>query len=969
MSEPDTRALRILRLYCRAAAIAVGAIGCLVLIGWAFHIAVLKSVLPGLVTMKANTALSLAVSATSLWLLLPSRPPASRLYMGRLLALFVTLLALATGTEYLFGLNLGIDQLLFLEPLGTVATYSPGRMSPASCTAFIAIGLALLLLDQKRPSGNGPSQLLSLWSLLMATLATTGYAYHATTLSRIFLYTQVALHTAIGLLLLSTAVFFARPSTAIAGDLAGQGSGSIMARRLLPAMLGIPLFLGWISLQGQFQGLYGRELRLALYATANVVVFAALLWLNARKMNVEYTQRRLAEVQIRELNIDLEERVADRTQAFELQTTVLTQQAGLLDLAHEAIIVRDMHNRILFWNPAAAIMYGWPSKLAVGKIMNELLHTELSQPIKEIDRQLLLLGLWEGEVIHNTQAGMILNVETRWALQRDADGSPLRILAIDRDITERKRAEQDLKAAKEAAEAGSEAKSAFLAMMSHEIRTPMNGILGMTELTLDTDLTQEQRDNLGLVKLSAESLLAVLNDILDFSKIEAGMLEFEEIPFSLRASLGDALRALNFRVQQKTVELICDVQAEVPEFLIGDPGRLRQVVTNLVGNAIKFTEKGEIVVSVTEEAAKDGQVCLHVAVADTGMGIPLDRQAKIFDAFSQADGSTSRKFGGTGLGLTISTRLVKMMGGRIWVESEPGKGSTFHFTAWLGIQERTTPPMEADLSQLRDLAVLVVDDNFTNRRVLQAMLLHCGAKPVLTESSQEALDLMNAMAEDGRYFPVAIVDAQMPGIDGFGLVQRMQERPETAGTKTVMLTSVGQRGDASRCRQVGVAGYLLKPTQQSELLETICRVLHPPSPTEPPALVTRHTLREGHRRLRVLLGEDNRVNQTLAVRLLEKRGHVVIVAGNGTEVLSAMNEEPFDLVLMDLHMPGMDGLQASAAIREREKSGGPRLPILALTASAFKEDEERCIAAGMDGYVSKPIRPAELFAAIERVTR
>ena len=239
----------------------------------------------------------------------------------------------------------------------------------------------------------------------------------------------------------------------------------------------------------------------------------------------------------------------------------------------------------------------------------------------------------------------------------------------------------------------------------------------------------------------------------------------------------------------------------------------------------------------------------------------------------------------------------------------------------------------------------------------------------LATEEEEALDLMNAMAEDGRYFPVAIVDAQMPGIDGFGLVQRMQERPETAGTKTVMLTSVGQRGDASRCRQVGVAGYLLKPTQQSELLETICRVLHPPSPTEPPALVTRHTLREGHRRLRVLLGEDNRVNQTLAVRLLEKRGHVVIVAGNGTEVLSAMNEEPFDLVLMDLHMPGMDGLQASAAIREREKSGGPRLPILALTASAFKEDEVRCLAAGMDGYVSKPIRPAELFAAIERVTR
>jgi len=649
-----------------------------------------------------------------------------------------------------------------------------------------------------------------------------------------------------------------------------------------------------------------------------------------------------------------------------------------------SIIATDKDGVITVFNSGAERMLGYKAGEMIGKATPAMLHvhSEINDGRKELsartgrevsDFEVLAEstrngGSVERECIYVRKDGQHLVVTLAATAVHDKHGEITGYLGVANDITERKKAETESHHAMVVAEAANQSKSEFLANMSHEIRTPMNGILGMTELTLDTELTREQRDNLGMVKVSAESLLAVLNDILDFSKIEAGKLEFESIPFDLRASINDTLQTLSYRVHQKGLELICDVHWEVPESLVGDPGRLRQIVVNLIGNALKFTENGEIVVSVAEAAAKDGRVCLHVAVADTGIGIPLDKQKKIFEAFSQADGSTNRKFGGTGLGLTISARLVEMMGGKIWVESEPGKGSTFHFTAWFGMQEKATSPVTVDLSLLRDLPVLVVDDNFTNRRVLQGMLTGWGAKPVLTASSREALDLVDAMAKDDRHFRLAIVDSQMPNIDGFALVQRMQERSEMTDTKTVMLTSMGQSGDAARCREVGIAGYLLKPARQSELLEMICRVLQPLPQAEVPVLETRHSLREGRKRLQILLAEDNRVNQVVAVRLLEKRGYVVTVAGDGRAVLSAIEKQSFDLVLMDVQMPEMDGLQATAAIRKREQPGGNHLPILAMTANAFKEDEERCIAAGMDGYVAKPIRPADLFAAIERFT-
>ena len=690
----------------------------------------------------------------------------------------------------------------------------------------------------------------------------------------------------------------------------------------------------------------------------------------------------------------LETRVNERTEALSLANAGLAAEIAereeaqkalresgeliglLLEAAPEAIYGIDIHGNATFCNAGCLRMLGYGTAAELlGKNMHELIHhTKADGSAYPVAECSIYQAFKTGTDCH-------FDDEVMW--RKDGSGFPIECWsrAIHRgeaiigsvvtfiDVTERKLAEEVLRNAKAAAEAGSRAKSEFLANMSHEIRTPLNGVIGMTDLVLGTELTAEQREYLGTAKLSADSLLGVINDVLDFSKMEAGRYELDVSDFDLRHSLETVLKTLALTADQKGLELLCEVSPEVPQLVKGDPNRLRQVLMNLVGNAVKFTAAGEVLLTIGASVVEGSNPLLHFTVSDTGIGIPAEKQRLIFDPFTQADNTTTRTYGGTGLGLAISKRLVELMGGRIWVESRLEAGSHFHFTASLPASETIAVEPAVPPQIPPGKRVLVVDDNATNRRILLGHLKNWSTRSTAVESGDLALVELGTAQRENDPYALILTDMQMPKMDGFDLIREIRHGDALNLAAIMMLTSGGQGGDSARCEKMGVSACILKPIREADLRCAVARALAGISASGGLGIPAREVVKDTADRtdgLRILIAEDNPVNQMLLTRLLEKRGHSVKVAGNGKLALECIEEGSYDLVFMDVQMPEMDGMEATRALRERESKGGARLTVIGVTAHALAGDRERCLQSGMDGYLSKPIRPGELGELLER---
>jgi two-component system sensor histidine kinase/response regulator len=642
---------------------------------------------------------------------------------------------------------------------------------------------------------------------------------------------------------------------------------------------------------------------------------------------------------------------------------------GLPDL----IYVKDTQSRFLLANPAQRkFLTGKPDADLIGVSDFSYFPNETATAFFNDEQEIIRTGLpvvSQAEQMHDYEGNEVWILTTKVPF-RDKDGSVAGIIGIGRNVTVRKQIEAELIKARTQAEAANRTKSEFLANMSHEIRTPLNGVIGMTELALDTELTDEQREYLETVQFSAGTLLNVINDILDFSKIEAGKIDIEMANFDLRECVETTMKTLVHLAETKGLELLCDIAHEVPLTVRGDSTRLSQMIINLVGNAIKFTLEGQVAVKVEAEPHQGAGAVLHFTVSDTGIGIPKEKQESIFDSFTQADASTTREFGGTGLGLTITSRLAALMGGKIWVESETGNGSEFHFTVIVGVGDAPIlhPQSMLPYEFLHGARVLIVDDNQTNRFILDRMLTRWGMRADCVESGEVALRELSSALKSGDPYRLILTDKQMPNMDGFSLAEQIRNRSEIASASVIMMSSGAHRGDIARCQELGFSAYLTKPVRQNELRDAIARSLdrrakqaesNAPMPPKDRRIAQ-------HLAMHVLLAEDNTVNQRLATRLLEKRGHRVTVANNGQEAIAHLQKSSFDLVLMDVQMPLVDGLEATRLIRKQEKETGIHQPIVALTAHAVKGDQERCEAAGMDGYLAKPIRPEELDAVLQK---
>jgi PAS domain S-box-containing protein len=668
----------------------------------------------------------------------------------------------------------------------------------------------------------------------------------------------------------------------------------------------------------------------------------------------------------------LQARVNDLTERKQAEEALRDSEEKfrmISDSAQEAIIMIDNDGNISYWNKAAEKIFGYTEKEAMEKnlhrfIVPESYYESSTKAFKIFQKS------GQGDAIGKTiELAAVRKNGAEFPIEVSI--SPLKIkgkwnaMGILRDITERKIMQNELLKFIEEADSASKAKSEFLAGMSHEIRTPMNAIIGMAELISDTTLDEEQKEYLEIMKVSSNNLLGIINDILDISKIEAGGLELEQKEFNLPELVETTGASLAVRANKKRLELLCHIISDIPEYIISDPVRLRQILVNLIGNAIKFTEKGEIIISLRIEERKGNEALIHFWVSDTGVGIPKERQDRIFDSFTQADGSTTRKYGGTGLGLTISRQLAEKMGGRIWVESELGKGSVFNFTIRAAIVEKAKEKEKIIFPDLKHLKVLIIDDNLTNRLILQDTTSIWGLLPSEASGGQSGLKELESAKQKGDPYQLILLDKNMPDLDGFEVTQKIKQIPEYADVPIIFLTSSEEKGDRQKAKELGISNFLLKPVNRSKLYDAIINSLAAEGKKKEKSEEQKIESLLKDKSLKILLAEDNLINQKMAVRLLEKQGWQVTVANNGKEAVELIGKNGFDLVLMDVQMPEMDGIEATAEIRNMEKTSGKHISIIALTANAFEEDKRKCLESGMDAYTTKPIKIKELFGIIE----